>query len=486
MKTCWREPDVFSLLKYHHMTLPTPGRTGDEISLDELLLLADAWDSRLIVTTFEQLLRSIIGSRNSLLKKFHNIAGSIIILDEVQAIPLEYWKLVRDALLYLAEHLDVRIVLMTATMPAIFREDTSGDGGNVAELVVHREKYFKQLNRVVLYPHLEGMSAEKFVEFFLSEWRRGSSALIVLNTIRTSKRVYKELVDRLGDEAVRIGHSSDDEVLNSSKVVLAYLSTSILPVERKKRIELLRKLLERRRSVILVSTQVVEAGVDLDFDMAFRDLGPLDSIVQVSGRCNRNNRFPEGKVFVVKIVDEKGEDSKKIYGRILPSRTENLLKGRDKLNEYELYELVDLYYKDISYRTSTEESDKLLDEIKKLNFEELRDVSLIEEEPKVSVYVEYGDCANNLLDRLTGHLEKLREKEDLKEVFELKAELRKLWVELEKCVVDVYRSEKSLGSLKQTPLGIMRVPHDVVRVFYDPETGFRTTEDRESEPAVLW
>ena len=483
--------DVSVLLKHHHLAFPAPEGVREDVSLDELLLLVDAWDSRLVITTFEQLLRSIIGSRNSLLKKFHNIAGSILILDEVQAIPLEYWRLVRDALLRLAEHFDVRIVLMTATMPAIFRRDASSGGRGVAELVADREKYFKRLSRVAIYPHLDrGMGVEEFVDFFLSRWKEGSSALVVLNTVRTSKKVYRRLVEKLGDRAVRIGWSPEGEVSGSPRTVLAYLSTSVLPLERKRRIELLRKLLKEGRSAVLVSTQVVEAGVDLDFDVVFRDLGPLDSVVQVAGRCNRNGRLPEGEVYVVRIIDEEGrEDSSKIYGRILPRRTAELLRGREVVKEPELAELVERYYEDISYRMNAEESEEsreLLERIEGLDFEGLAGFSLIEEEPKVTVYVEYDKRASELLKEAVELRRELSGEGDLEEVFRLKAELRRLRAEMENYVVEVYKSEESLRSLEPHPhLGVLHVPSSVVHVFYDPETGFRDSRDGEAETVVF-
>ncbi|MGB9778317.1 MAG: CRISPR-associated helicase Cas3', partial [Candidatus Bathyarchaeales archaeon] len=277
------KPDLSMLLKHHHLFFPSKELLSMDLPLDKLLLLTDSWESKVIVTTFEQLLRSIIGCKNSLVKKFHNLAGSVLILDEVQAIPLEYWKLVRDALLYLAQSFGMKIILMTATMPAIFKG---------IELVPESKKYFENMSRTTLVPKLEKtVKAEEFADFFLSKWVRGTSALLIANTVRASKKIYERLAEKLGDEAIRVRGKSNDEVENASRIVLAYLSTSVIPAERKRRIELLRKLLKERRSVVLVSTQVVEAGVDLDFDVVFRDLGPLDSIVQAGGRCNRNWRL---------------------------------------------------------------------------------------------------------------------------------------------------------------------------------------------------
>jgi CRISPR-associated endonuclease/helicase Cas3 len=470
-------PDISVLLKHHHLFFPSRESISEDIPLDKLLLLTDSWESELVVTTFEQLLRSIIGCKNSLLKKFHNLVGSILILDEVQAIPLEYWRLVRDALLFLAENFDMRIILMTATMPAIFK-----DKG--VELVPQPENYFKRMGRTKLIPQIgETVNAEQFADFFISKWKKGKSALLVLNTVGSSKKVYRRIAERLGDEAVMVGKASDDEIADQSKVVLAYLSTSVIPKERKRRIELLKNLLKGQRSAILVSTQVVEAGVDLDFDIAFRDLAPLDSIVQVAGRCNRNWRSQASPVYVLKVVDENGrEDSMKIYGRILPERTIQFFDNKRTVGEQELAELMKSYYEDVSYRMNAEKdphSVELLQKIKALDFQGLAGFSLIKEEPKVPVYIEYDDEAKRLLREFEAIVKDLEKIEALEKVFEFKAILRKLRAEMENYVVEVYENETCLRSLKpiMTQVNMRFVSSEEVPAYYDPETGFKTAKD---------
>lgn len=107
-------------------------------------------------------------------------------------------------------------------------------------------------------------------------WSRANSLLVVLNTIKSSIEVYRELKDLSGEADV------------------FYLSANILPKQRARRIERIRDCLREGRRVVLISTQVVEAGVDLDFDAAIRDIAPLDSIVQVAGRCNRHGKKSRG------------------------------------------------------------------------------------------------------------------------------------------------------------------------------------------------
>lgn len=465
------KPDIEVLLKHHHLFFPSEEK--EDIPLDKLLLLTDSWESELVITTFEQLLSSVIGCRNSVLKKFHNLVGSVLILDEVQAIPLEYWRVVRDSLQYLAETFDMRIILMTATMPVIF-------GG--AEIVPESQTHFEEVCRTSLISQLEqSVSPEGFADFFLSKWDGNTSALLVLNTIMSSKRVYRRIAEKL--DVAEIGVTPEDEIIQAQKPILAYLSTSVIPKERRKRIELLKRLLMEKRKVILVSTQVVEAGVDLDFDVAFRDLGPLDSIVQVAGRCNRNWRLKEGKVYVLSVVDENGyQDSQKIYGKILPVRTSEFIGRRGTTKERELVELLKLYYDDIKERMNIEknpECDDLLEKIRMLDFQKLCNFSLIKEEHKVPVYIECDDEAKQLLHELNSIVKIIDDDKSLERRLEQRAQLRKVRAAMENYIVEIYESEPLLKGLKQIMrnVNVYYVSEDDFPAYYDPETGFRSEKD---------
>jgi CRISPR-associated endonuclease/helicase Cas3 len=471
------KPDLSMLLKYHHLYFPEKESDSKEIALDKLLLFADSWESEIIVTTFEQLLRTMIGCRNLQLKKFHNLVNSILILDEVQAIPLEYWRLIRDALSHLAEHFDMKIILMTATMPVIFR-------GQSLELLPNSEIYFRHMERTMLYPELEmTVNAEQFADFFLSKWTKGNSALLILNTVKTSKKVYERITQRLANNVVRLSSEKYEEVAVPSKAVLAYLSTSIIPKERKRRIDLLKSFLEERRSVILVSTQVVEAGVDLDFDMVFRDLGPLDSIVQAAGRCNRNWKITTGQIYILRVIDDKGmEDSKKIYGKILPERTLEFLANKKCISEKELPEIVESYYKDVLYRMNIEKHPRCMEwlaKIKALDFQELARFSLIEEEPKVPVYIEYDENAKHILEEFRRLVKEQEEAaSNLEEIFKRKAHIRKARSELENYIVEVYQNEPSLKGLEPVmgEVDVLVVPYESIDAYYDAETGFKSAK----------
>lgn len=479
-------PEPSLLLKHHHLAFPPNEYIRGEDDLHKLLLLVDSWESEIIVTTFEQLFGTLVGCKNTQLKKFHNLAGSIIILDEVQSLPLEYWRLIKEVMIKFTEKLQAKIIIMTATMPTIFKG---------TELIPKNRSYFESLERTLLIPKIsEPVDHNSLVESFFSVWNKKDSALIVLNTIKTSKKVYRKIAEKLGEEAVTLT-SNNMENIDTTKIILAYLSTSVLPSERMKRIEKIKDYLKDRYTVILISTQVVEAGVDLDFGVAIRDIGPLDSIVQVAGRCNRKGIMKNGSVYIFRVIDQdKKEDSGKIYGQILVDQSLKILKDRENISEKKLTELVDSYFNEISYRMNVEtreESNDVFGEIRNLDFSSLSDFSLIKEEPKIPVYVEINDEAKKLLEEFNlhmGNIEKIssHDKSDLSELFNEKAILRRIRSEMENYTIEVYYNEESLRNLKaiMPHLKTHLIPNNEVEYYYDIETGYKHSYEKESENAI--
>jgi len=204
------------LLKHHHLSeifYKTEG-VDKEKDIDESLALIESWESEVVVTTFIQLFYALIGYENRSLKKFHNIVNSIIILDEVQNIPIEYWQLVQETLNAMANYFNCRIILMTATKPLIFKE------GTYKELVDNYENYFNsdELNRVCLRVDSREMQITDFCNGLND--LSGGSYLFVFNTIGSSLKFYADIKAKM-----------QQSNLNFKAY---YLSTNIIPKIRKK------------------------------------------------------------------------------------------------------------------------------------------------------------------------------------------------------------------------------------------------------------
>jgi len=443
------------LLKHHHLSLSE----ADESEKEETLILQESWDSRIVVTTFVQLLYTIIGAENGFLRRFHNLANSIILLDEVQAIPIEYWDAVKVAFEKFAELSNSHVILMTATQPLMFEASE--------ELVPIKKELFESVNRYRIIVHPNKMSVEEFAdwlsELVYSVVNESLHVLVVCNTIGSSVSLYKRIREKYDGLLSPLNNDSGNEN------IIEYLSTNITPYERRFKVKRLEKMLKenRRRGLLVVSTQVVEAGVDLDFDTVVRDIGPLDSIIQVAGRCNRFWNRSIGDVHVVHLVDRNGQlFSTQVYRKRHVEISRKLLEN--DLTEKRLPQLLEKYYEEVKgYEGVSDESRNLKEDMEELNFLNiLKGFNLIEDEPKTPVFIELNSEASATL----GEYERLLKKMRSRNTLNLRMERKSLLSKIEEFTVLV----RAKDPLPQKTLGpLYYVAEKDLERFYDKETGYK-------------
>lgn len=243
-------------------------------------LAAENWDAPIVVTTNVQLLESLFATRTSRCRKLHNLANSIIILDEAQLLPPDYLQPVLDVLRQLTEHYGVTLVLSTATQPALgttrdnFGSTVLNGLDATREIIENVDDLFAAMNRVeVIKP--EDFTARRSWEELAEELRQYPSVLVIVNSRRDAR-----------------------ELLQLMPAGTVHLSALMCGEHRSKVIWDIKNRLKAGDSVRVVSTQLVEAGVDLDFPVVYRAMAGLDSIAQAAGRCNREGRLNKGKVVV--------------------------------------------------------------------------------------------------------------------------------------------------------------------------------------------
>lgn len=405
-----RSPSSY-LLKHHHLAPQAFGENQD-VTNDEALLLTESWESEVVVTTFVQLFESLVTNRNRRLKKLHNLAGAIIVLDEVQSIPYEQWRLVEYTMTTLTEHLGCTVLQMTATRPHILPD--------ARELLDRPEKHFEELSRTTIVPRPDVRTMEDLQEFSEELIERDSSLLIVLNTVGDAVSLYRALHNLPGLAPYREDTHRD----GGGERPLVHLSTNLTPWQRAHRVQVLREWIKAGINPIVISTQVVEAGVDLDFDTVVRDRGPLDSIVQVAGRCNRSGISETVRpVYVIYLERERGlPPANLVYGNVLPEIFRKVLDGT--VEEAQMYAKVDGYFGLVSDRSSDQFSKDFVEAMKSLRFYEHRGARVtvsayqhIEYREQISILVGINKNAERAIEQLSSLYEKGAGRHEFREAY---------------------------------------------------------------------
>ncbi|MDL0134573.1 CRISPR-associated endonuclease Cas3'' [Halobacterium salinarum] len=389
---------------------------------DTASMLGEAWRAGLTVTTFVQLFESLAGPRNTQSMKLPALQDSVVVLDEPQSLPLDWWKLAPRLARILVDQYDATVIAMTATQPRLF-ENTLGD---IPELVDDDYDYFDAVERVV-YEFDE--SAERYIESQsepksyadaasrLRDTAGNESILAVANTIDSARKLTETVAN--GGTFVDIGdvytglleeldHGMDasdiepatvaNAVLDMDGRPLLHLSTRLRPVDRLTLIETARELTDTNCALVVVSTQLIEAGVDISFDRVYRDFAPLDSIVQAAGRCNRSFEREQGRVTVwwLAAPDEESETTPAgaVYNRganLLPVTADAIEAVRDRVDTLDETALaktaVEEYYERLGPEARDVGKRAYVDFVDNAHADELGQLSLIDQRRSVDVLV---------------------------------------------------------------------------------------------------
>ncbi|MEW6054739.1 MAG: CRISPR-associated helicase Cas3' [Nitrospirota bacterium] len=256
----------------HHSQVSISADESQDVTHILSRLAIENWDAPLIVTTTVQFFESLFSNKPGKVRKLHNLCRSVIVIDEVQALPPELLTPTLDVLKELVEHYSVSVVLCTATQPAF--EDSHFlkpfQGVEVHEIVPKEiyKDHFKKLERTKYSREKDPLSWQSLA----TEISKEKQVMVVLNTRKDALSLIEAL-----DDTENIFH----------------LSTLLCGIHRRRILREVKRRLQYALPVRLISTQVIEAGVDIDFPVVYRAIGPLDRIVQAAGRCNREGKLPQ-------------------------------------------------------------------------------------------------------------------------------------------------------------------------------------------------
>lgn len=416
------------LLKHHHLIdIKYREEKDNELNIIEdinkSLILTEGWHSEIVITTFIQFFHSLITNKNRSARKFHNMVNSIIILDEIQSIPHKYWLLLNKMLKYLASEFNCWVIFITATKPLIF------DKEEIKELVNNRDTYFQAFDRVDFNFDLNEKDFDDFKEEIFDEIieEKDRDIMVVLNTINSSKGLYNHLKEKIIEEygiTTEEKLVDDDGICNFPDLELINMTTHVLPFYRLNRINRIKndKKKKIRKRKIIITTQLVEAGVDISVDTIYRDLAPLDSIIQTAGRCNRNDEGKRGIVNTVILKDEKNEFYKYVYDSVLIDITKEIMvKTGGNISEKNFtMSAADEYYHLVKERGTSNDSREIIDHLIKLEFSDTSKFQLIEKDmPTASIFIEINEEAERireLMEQIQDEFELFERKNKLLEI----------------------------------------------------------------------
>ena len=274
------DDDPGSFLVEHHSAFDED-RIGNREAKDKLRLSMENWDAPIIVTTAVQFFESLFANRPSRCRKLHNIANSVVILDEAQTLPLKLLRPCVTALDELARNWQSSIVLCTATQPSLSASDGFlGGFEGLQELAPDPKRLYRTLKRTRICQRGK-MDDARLAE----QLRQSPQALCIVNTRRHARELYEKI------------ESADGA---------CHLTTAMCARHRSEVLEDVRLRLKGGEPVRLVATSLVEAGVDIDFPVVWRAEAGLESIVQAAGWCNREGRASVADIFVFEPAEAEG------------------------------------------------------------------------------------------------------------------------------------------------------------------------------------
>ena len=248
-------------------------------------ILVENWDAPIIYTTNVQLLETLFGAGTRGARRMHQLVNAVLIFDEIQTLPINCIHLFCNAINFLVEHFGTTVVLCTATQPLLNRVEAKNGAlhlTNDSELGPEVKTLFNELKRVKVTNSRKagGWTNEEIANLAFDEASRSKSCLVIVNTKRSARNIFQIFQRR-------------------EQIPVYHLSTNMCPNHRKEVLNEIRQRLDTSASLVCISTQLIEAGVDIDFGSVIRFQAGLDSIAQAAGRCNRHGRPELGHVHIV-------------------------------------------------------------------------------------------------------------------------------------------------------------------------------------------
>ena len=412
LKNIFKDYDV--ILEHHSNVIFEEAKEEETYCKDSKYLATENWDYPIVITTAVQFFESLFSNQRSKCRKLHNLQDSIVIFDEIQTLPVNLAECTMKMLNDMLHLCRCSFLFCTATQPNFqTRQDFSGID-NIIPLVENPASIFAYTKRVK-YNAVDDYKQQSFESIADCVVTQKDSVLIVCNTKKKALALFECLKKR-------------------SEIPVLHLSTNMCQIHRMEVINKVRQKLKNGEKLLLCSTQLIEAGVDIDFPVVFRELAPLESIIQSAGRCNREGKLDEGQVYLFQLEDQS-QPSRQYetfaqYAQLCYKGNENRLTEADFYSEY-YTKIFSLYV----------EKESITSKRKQLMFQDIADLYHIINSNTITLFIyRYDDESERLYNEI-------RDKEYLS---------RKDYQRIAQYSVQVYEwfMNNNVDKIEETPNGV--------------------------------
>lgn len=271
----------------HHSNIIKENMTKDE--LDKYELICESWDNAVIVTTLVQFLNTLFSNKTQSIRRMKALINAVIIIDEVQTVPLKMLYMFNNTLNYLAYFCGCKIILCSATQPCFEKTDYMLKYSENCDIVKTDNKIRTAFTRTKIIDKTNtAMSVEQLCDFSIELIKNNENLLIICNTKNTAENIFKEI-----------------NLMSSGEYKVFCLTTNMCMKHRQLVLRMINHFLKKHIKIMCISTQLVEAGVDFSFETLIRIRAGLDNLAQAAGRCNRS--FDYGhicNVYMIRLENE--------------------------------------------------------------------------------------------------------------------------------------------------------------------------------------
>jgi CRISPR-associated endonuclease/helicase Cas3 len=283
--------DTGKIILEHHSNIGADAQSWKE------KLLTENWDAPIVFTTMVQFLEALFGAGTRGARRMHQLARAVIIFDEIQTLPVKCVHLFNNAINFMVDQCGSTVVLCTATQPLLYQVNEKKGALDLSEkneLMPNVDNLFEELKRVHVYDCRKspGWTYPEISALAIEHVKKHGSCLVIVNMKKAARSIF--------------------EYAREAGIEIFHLTTGMCPAHRRQVLKTIRRRLDDKKPILCVSTQLIEAGVNIDFRTVIRMLAGLDSIAQAAGRCNRHGNEEIGRVFIVNPAEESLEYLKDI------------------------------------------------------------------------------------------------------------------------------------------------------------------------------